>query len=697
MTFDLVALKDERGAAPGARPRRSFDLETESVVRVLPIRWRLLSIAALNATVAVILAALIWNGANVLSRAWDDVRRVRESDKLLVQLESEASRLQNLIHRYINQPSHEVLTEILGLHGEVLSTLRNRGAVDPVLSGSADELRSVTERFLQGFGEVREVQTTIAHTYENEVLKPAKEMAGLYAIIEGAIGRRDALLLPSLGKSREAFTAGLVAANAFYLSLASDAADDARRNITTVEQTIPVMIDLAENSLQRTALMALAQRATSFRDGLKTLSEQFATRTSLLKTAIDDNQAAMIGVINKLSAQMTLRELQAQGSFDHTLADIYQNVALVAVIFLTVIVVIGALIARSIILPLKEIMAAMHSVVAEKYDQPIAGTQARDEIGEMARSVAVFRENAIAKRKADNELRASKERAEKALDDLREAQQNLIAAEKLAALGGLVAGVAHEVNNPIGISLTVASSFARRCDDFAQEVSSGPLRRSRLDEFLEGGRDAANQLVSNLQRAGELVQSFKQVAVDRSHADRRPFDLRESTDQIIASLRPVLKKSQISLTVDVPAGITMDSYPGSYGQVLTNLFLNSVIHAFPDGRAGSVIVEARQVRDDVDIFVSDDGVGMSEEIQRRALDPFFTTRRNEGGTGLGLHIIFNLVTQQLGGRLTFESRLGWGTRFRISIPRVAPGASPPIQAGNNNNGQGAWLKTTSST
>jgi len=680
MSLDLVALKDEQSATRNARPRRSLDLETESVVRVLPIRWRLFLIAALNASVAFILAAFIWNGANVLSRAWDDVRTVRESDKLLVLLESEASRLQNLIHRYINQPSQEVLTEILGLHGEVLSTLRNRGAVDPILSGSADELRTVTERFLQGFGEVRALQTTIAHTYENDVLKPAREMAGLYAIIEGAIGARDALLLPSLGKSREAFTASLVAANAFYLSLASDAADEARRNITTVEQTIPVMIDLAENSLQRAALSALAQRAAAFGDGLKTLAEQFAMRTNLLKTAIDDNQAAMIAVINKLSAQMTLRELQAQGSFDHTLANIYQNVALVAVIFLTLIVVIGALIARSIILPLKEIMAAMHAVVSEKYDEPIQGTHARDEIGEMARAVAVFRENAIAKRKAEDELRAAKDRAEKALDDLREAQQNLIAAEKLAALGGLVAGVAHEVNNPIGISLTVASSFARRCDEFAKEVGAGPLRRSRLDEFLEGGRDAANQLVANLQRAGELVQSFKQVAVDRSHADRRPFDLRESTDQIVASLRPVLKKSQITLSVDVPAGIVMDSYPGSYGQVLTNLFLNSVVHAFPDGRAGSVIVEARQVRDDVDIFVSDDGVGMSEEIQRRAFDPFFTTRRNEGGTGLGLHIIFNLVTQQLGGRLAFESRLGWGTRFRITLPRVAPGETQPAQA-----------------
>lgn len=679
MTFDLLSLKD-KPTARGARPRRSLDLEAESVVRALPIRWRLLSIAALNAMVAVILAALIWNGADVLSIAWDDVRRVRESDKLLVQLESEASRLQNLIHRYINQPSQQVLAEILGLHGEVLSTLRNRGATDPVLSKSADELRAVTERFLQGFGEVREVQTMIAQTYENEVLRSAKEMAGLYAIIEGAIGRRDAFLLPSLGKSREAFTASLVAVNAFYLSLASDAVDDARRNIATVEQTIPVMIDLAENDLQRTALAALAQRAASFSDGLRSLTEQFATRSRLLQTAIDDNQAAMIAVINKLSAQMTLRELQAQGSFDHTLADIYQNVALVAVVCLMLILVFGVLITRSIIKPLKAIMAAMNTVVAEKYDEPIMGTQARDEIGDMARAVEVFRENAIAKRKAENELRASKERAEKALVDLREAQQNLIAAEKLAALGGLVAGVAHEVNNPIGISLTVASSFVRRCDDFAKEVAAGPLRRSRLDEFLEGGRDAANQLVVNLQRAGELVQAFKQVAVDRSHADRRQFDLRESTDQIIASLRPVLRKSQIALTVDVPSGILMDSYPGSYGQVLTNLFLNSVVHAFPDGRAGSVIVEARQGRDDVDIFVSDDGVGMNEEIQRRALDPFFTTRRNEGGTGLGLHIIFNLVTQQLGGRLTFESRPGWGTRFRIAIPRVAPGDPSTMHA-----------------
>ena len=683
MSFDLIALRQEPAALQLARQRRSVDLATQTLVRLLPIRWRLFSIAALNATVAVILALLIWKGANVLSGAWDDVRRVRESDKLLVQLRGEASRLQTLIHRYISQPSEEVLKEILGLHGDVLSTLRNRAAVDPVLSTSVDELRAVTERFLEGFVQVREIQATISQTYENEVLKPAKDMASLYARIEASIGSRDAALLPSLGESRDAFTNSLVAANAFYLSLNSSAADEARESIAAVERTVPVMIESAENGLQRFGLSALAQNATAFREGLKTLSDQFAARANLLKTAIDDNQATMADLINKLSAQMNLRELRAQASFDHTLADLYQDVALVAIVFLTLIVIVGVAVARSIILPLREIMDAMHSVVAGKYDAPIEGTQARDEIGEMARAVAVFRENAIARRKAENELRASKEHAEKALEDLREAQQNLIAAEKLAALGGLVAGVAHEVNNPIGISLTVASSFARKCEDFAHEVGCGPLRRSRLDEFLETGRDAASQLVANLQRAGELVQSFKQVAVDRSHAERRQFDLRESTDQIIASLRPVLKKSHVALTIDIPAGIIMDSYPGAYGQVLTNLFLNSVIHAFPNGRDGSIMVEARQFRaesrDDVDIFIADDGIGMTDEVQRRALDPFFTTRRNEGGTGLGLHIIFNLVTQQLGGRLTFESRLGWGTRFRVTIPRVAPSDSPPTQ------------------
>jgi signal transduction histidine kinase len=374
---------------------------------------------------------------------------------------------------------------------------------------------------------------------------------------------------------------------------------------------------------------------------------------------------------------MQQREQKAQETFDRTLADISRRVLSVAVIFLGIIISAGVVIALSIRLPLHQIMTAMQAITSGDYDRRVQGTDARDEVGAMARAVEVFRENAIAKRQAEDALRASKEKAESALLELNAAQQNLIDAERLAALGGLVAGVAHEVNNPIGISLTVASSFARRAELFDAELKSdAQLRRSLLEEFVRASREAAQQLVANLQRAGELIQSFKQVAVDRSHAERRQFSLSEATDQIIASLRPVLRKASIALSVDVPEGQLIDGYPGSYGQILTNLFLNAANHAFADGRSGTISISARpRGNDDVEIIFADNGAGMTPDVQRQAFDPFFTTRRNEGGTGLGLHIVYNLVTQQFGGRMKLDSRLGQGTTFRIIMPKAARGGS----------------------
>lgn len=275
------------------------------------------------------------------------------------------------------------------------------------------------------------------------------------------------------------------------------------------------------------------------------------------------------------------------------------------------------------------------------------------------------------------EIRDKRRLAEAALH-ASETQRYLIETERLAALGRLVAGVAHELNSPVGISLTVASTLAHRCTSFTGQILAGPMRRSLLCEFTDGCRDAASQLVANLQRAGELIQSFKQVAVDRSLADRRTFDLKLATEQIVASVRPGLPQFRDSLALELPSDIMLDSYPGAYGQVLINLIFNAVTHGFTNGAGGHMLIKARRLAmEQVEITFSDDGSGIPEEVQRHVFDPFFTTRRAQGNTGLGLYIVHNLVQEQLGGRIALISSPGKGTTICMTLPLLAPGQDGP--------------------
>src|SRR6266850_6130837 len=275
------------------------------------------------------------------------------------------------------------------------------------------------------------------------------------------------------------------------------------------------------------------------------------------------------------------------------------------------------------------------------------------------------------------EIRDKRKLAEAALH-ASETQRYLIETERLAALGGLVAGVAHEISSPIGTSLTVASTLALRSADFANQIASGQVRRALLVEFADGCRGASEQLVANLQRAGGLIQSFKQVAIDRSSDVRRAFDLKLATEQVITSARSRLLKSQSSLAIEMPSDIILDSFPGPYGQVLTNLIFNAVTHGFTDGPGGHMLIKARRLGgEQVEITFSDDRSGMPKQIQRHVFDPFFTTRRAQGNTGLGLYIVHNLVTQQLGGRITLVSALGKGTTICMTLPLLAPGQAEP--------------------
>lgn len=261
----------------------------------------------------------------------------------------------------------------------------------------------------------------------------------------------------------------------------------------------------------------------------------------------------------------------------------------------------------------------------------------------------------------------------RSLEDLRTAQDSLVQTEKLAALGRLVAGVAHEINTPIGTSLTVASAFINKTNRFEVEVASGGVRRSILTEFIANSREAASQIMINLGQAVDLIQSFKQVAADRNVSDRRRFDLGHVTEQVVKGLKFGLRSQNLTVSVACEPGLVMNSFPGPYGQVLTNLVLNSVTHAFPDGARGSVhIATQASGKDYVEVLFSDDGCGMSPEVRRQVFDPFFTTRRDQGSTGLGLHIVHNIVTNRLGGRINLESKSGAGTKIRIVVPREAP-------------------------
>ncbi|MFZ6648134.1 PAS domain S-box protein [Undibacterium sp. TJN25] len=264
-----------------------------------------------------------------------------------------------------------------------------------------------------------------------------------------------------------------------------------------------------------------------------------------------------------------------------------------------------------------------------------------------------------------------------AMESLKHAQVELVRSEKMAALGSLVAGVAHELNTPIGNSVTVASTLEDKTRELLRDISSGGLRRSTLDRYLQSATTGTALLMRTLNVARELISSFKQVAVDQSSSQRRRFDLEKVLEEVIATLSPMYKKGPFLLATELSPGIMMDSFPGPLGQIITNFMTNALAHAF-EGRNSGEMRLASRLRDDgyAEIIFSDNGAGIPEADQRRVFDPFFTTKLGQGGSGLGMNIVYNLVTGVLGGEIRLDSRVGEGTRFTLRLPLSAPQMSP---------------------
>lgn len=262
-----------------------------------------------------------------------------------------------------------------------------------------------------------------------------------------------------------------------------------------------------------------------------------------------------------------------------------------------------------------------------------------------------------------------------AMASLKTMQAELIRSEKLAALGSLVAGVAHELNTPIGTSFTVASTLQDHTRKIQQEVLSGGVRRKSFDDYLAAANQGLDILMRTLRRAVDLIGSFKGVAVDQASNLRRRFELQEMLQDLLHTLQPMCRKTPYVLSADLPEGIKMDSYPGAIGQVVTNCVTNALMHAFEGRAQGHMLLNARAIKpDQVEISFTDDGIGMDETVLRRVFDPFFTTKFGQGGSGLGMHIVNSLVTDVLGGTISLHSAPGEGLKVLIVIPLTAPKA-----------------------
>ena len=260
------------------------------------------------------------------------------------------------------------------------------------------------------------------------------------------------------------------------------------------------------------------------------------------------------------------------------------------------------------------------------------------------------------------------------LNQLNKTKDNLIQSEKLAALGSLVAGVAHELNTPIGNGLTVATSLRDACEAFEQQTQDG-LTRSALEKYKQDMADGTQLVCRNLEKASELVSSFKQVAVDQTSTQRRKFDLRAFLDETLLTVSPIFKRTPYLVRLDMDGDVEMDGYPGPFGQVITNLLNNAIIHAFDGLEEGSVVLNVSFDEHDVTVKVSDDGHGIAKENIAKIFDPFFTTKLGDGGNGLGMNIVHNIVTGVLGGQITLASELEQGTTVTVVLPLVAPSDS----------------------
>jgi signal transduction histidine kinase len=273
------------------------------------------------------------------------------------------------------------------------------------------------------------------------------------------------------------------------------------------------------------------------------------------------------------------------------------------------------------------------------------------------------------RRQTEQELLTKQKELERYLDELNMAQERLVGSEKMAALGGLVAGITHDINTPVGIGVTATSFLQERLHQLEAAYQAKTLSPKALEEFINEAKQSTSLLTTNLDRASELVASFKQIAVDQASEAVRTINFKEYLAEVVRSLHPKIKKTKHDINISCPEDLTLNLPAGAISQIFTNLIMNSLIHGFEGIDKGSIDIEITDDNDDVRILYRDNGRGVSAIQLEKLFDPFFTTKRDQGGSGLGTHITLNLVKQTLNGDIEVTSQEGKGLVYAISFPK----------------------------
>jgi PAS domain S-box-containing protein len=295
------------------------------------------------------------------------------------------------------------------------------------------------------------------------------------------------------------------------------------------------------------------------------------------------------------------------------------------------------------------------------------------------RTIVLLSRDISSKKKAENFLKNHQklladqveERTQElnqSLKALKTTQKELIKSERLAALGNMVAGVAHEINTPLGISVTEASFLNDKTAEISELFNSEALTHLNFQKYLKVAFESSGSILKNLIRSAKLIKSFKQVAVDQTILEQRVFAIKEYINGVILSLRSELKRTKHKILINCPEELVIKSHPGAFAQITTNLIMNSLLHGFEGIDQGEIKFEIKLVKKQLLFHYQDNGIGMDEKNVKQIFDPFYTTKRNQGGTGLGMHIVYNLVTQKLNGDISCNSPLGKGVEFIIEIP-----------------------------